>query len=885
MATANKGGQPRTPILRKNYQPPAWLVDQIEMTLKLDPEHTQVRSRLSVQRNADAARPDAALELHGVNLDTQSVHVDGRALSSDEFRFEGESLLIEGVPDQAVVETEVMIRPDQNTALEGLYAAGQSLLTQCEAEGFRKITWFPDRPDVMTRFRVRLEASRERFPILLSNGNLVDQGPLDDNHHFAEWDDPFPKPSYLFAVVAGDLGMVEDHFVTRSGRKVALKIYSERSNLSQLDHAMRSLKKSMAWDEQRFGLEYDLDVYHIVATHDFNMGAMENKSLNIFNARYVLADPDTATDADYEGVESVIAHEYFHNWTGNRVTCRDWFQLTLKEGLTVFRDQEFSGDMQSAAVSRIQDIHSLMNRQFPEDAGPMAHPIRPQRYVEINNFYTATVYEKGAEIIRMYQTLLGRDGFRRGMDLYFDRHDGQAVTCDDFLAAMADANERDLSQFSRWYNQVGTPRVEVQSEWNEAERSLQLTFEQSLIEHQDNADIGPLHIPIRMGFVSEQGEPMTARLEGGADDRPEHLVELTSQRQAVCFEGLSSRPVVSLLRDYSAPVRMDYQWSEQALALLLAHDTDPVARWLSGKRLATEVLRHAVEEIQAGNEPEAPHTLIDAWRSLLAQADQEPALTAQLLELPSEIELAQRIQPVDVLAIHTARKRLAEQLVRPLEAAMLDCYHQHSSHQPWQFDAAQIGRRRLANRCLAWMVSAGLETAEQLALKQSETADNLTDRLAAVQSLVHAGSDHAQAQLDAFEARYRTNPLVMDKWFAMQATQPSEHAVDQVAQLRRHPAFSMKNPNKVRALYASLGMLNPIAFHRADGAGYQLVADAVLELDSINPQVASRLVAVFNAWSTYRQPQQDLMAKALKQIVSVDHLSNDVGEIAEAALG
>ncbi|MEM7053819.1 MAG: aminopeptidase N, partial [Pseudomonadota bacterium] len=601
---ALKGDQPQTPVLRKHYQPPTWLVDSIDMTIVLDAEQTHVRSELRVRRNPQPSASNTALTLHGVGLDTQSVRVNGRRLSEGDYGIHGEMLTIDDVPAAARIVTEVQIDPSQNTALEGLYQSGNSLLTQCEAEGFRKITWFIDRPDIMSRFRVRLEADAGRYPLLLGNGNLIDSGTLNNDRHFAVWDDPFPKPSYLFALVAGDLGLLEDTFTTMSGRQVALKVYSEHDNIDQLDHAMQSLKKSMAWDEQRYGLEYDLDVYHIVATHDFNMGAMENKSLNIFNARYVLADPDTATDFDYAGVEGVIAHEYFHNWTGNRVTCRDWFQLTLKEGLTVFRDQEFSADMQSAAVTRIQNIDGLMNRQFAEDAGPMAHPIRPQRYVEINNFYTATVYEKGAEVIRMYQTLLGRDGFRRGMDLYFERHDGQAVTCDDFLAAMADANDVDLSQFSRWYDQVGTPTLCASAKWLDAEGRLELSFEQSLIEHADNADLGPLLIPLRLGFIDAEGRSLASTLNG--ETRKEHLLILTDARQTASFSGFEQRPVVSLLRGYSAPVTLEFDWSELELALLLAHDADPVARWLAGKRLAAGVLGRAIEALEQGRSIDVP---------------------------------------------------------------------------------------------------------------------------------------------------------------------------------------------------------------------------------------------------------------------------------------
>ena len=883
---ALKGDQPQTPVLRENYQAPVWLIDSIDMTIVLDAEQTRVAAILKARRNPqlERAETDAALLLHGVGLETRRVEVNGRRLDEKEYRVQGETLTIADVPDRARIVTEVMIHPVENTALEGLYVSGSSLLTQCEAEGFRKITWFPDRPDVMSRYRVRLEADRARYPVLLGNGNLIDSGLLDGNRHYAVWDDPFPKPSYLFAIVAGELGLLEDSFTTVSGRQVALKIYSEHQNLGQLDHAMASLKNSMAWDEQRYGLEYDLDVYHIVATHDFNMGAMENKSLNIFNARYVLADPATATDFDYAGIEGVIAHEYFHNWTGNRVTCRDWFQLTLKEGLTVFRDQEFSADMQSVAVTRIQNVDRLMNHQFPEDAGPMAHPIRPQRYVEINNFYTATVYEKGAEIIRMYQTLLGRDGFRRGMDLYFERHDGQAVTCDDFLAAMADANAADLQQFSRWYDQVGTPKLKVTADWIEAEGALELTFEQALIDHPDNTDLGPLLLPVRMGFIDAQGQRLNARHESDVEACEEHLIQLTEHRQTVRFNGFDSRPVVSLLRDYSAPVALEFDWSETELALLLAHDADPVARWLAGKRLAAGVLDRAIAAYRNAEQIEAPEGLIQAWKIVLDQAEKEPSLAAELLQLPSESELALRNRPIDVSAIHHARESIARHLVDALSAELSDCYRRFSARADWRFTVEQVGRRRLANTCLGWLVVGNSVDADRQAVAQDQSADNLTDRFAALSALVRADSSLAEAGLAAFAERYRDNPLVMDKWFALQAMRPVEASVEHVKGLMQHPAFSLKNPNKVRALIGSFAMHNPIAFHRSDGAGYALMVEVLRELDTLNPQVAARLVAVFNRWSDFAEPQKNLMADALKHVLALPGLSNDVAEIAGAAL-
>jgi len=876
--TALKGDTPRTPVRRLDYRPPDWRIDAVDLRLELDARCTRVHAALEVRRIADTAAP---LVLDGDDLETRSVAVDGRELADGEYRIDGGKLVLEGLPETCRVQTEVEIRPSANTALEGLYQSGASLLTQCEAEGFRRITWFCDRPDIMSRYRVRLEADRERYPVLLANGNRIEAGDLGQARHYAVWEDPFPKPSYLFAVVAGDLECSEDRHVTASGREVALKLYSERANLGQLDHAMQSLKKAMQWDEQRFGLEYDLDVYHIVATHDFNMGAMENKSLNIFNARFVLADPDTATDADFEAIEGVIAHEYFHNWTGNRVTCRDWFQLTLKEGLTVYRDQEFSADMQSAAVKRIGDVRDLIARQFPEDAGPMAHPIRPERYVEINNFYTATVYEKGAEVVRMYETLLGRDGFRRGMDLYFQRHDGQAVTCDDFRAAMADANDTDLDQFERWYRQVGTPRLSVASEYDRATGRLSVELTQSLPEHPDNRDLGALHIPIRLGLLDADGNALETRLDGGAS-RTTHLVELREPGTRLEFAGLKGRPVLSLLRGFSAPVELDYQAPDADLACIFGHDPDGVARWRAGRELVGRLLARAIE----GETPDAtpPPMLVQAWRSVLARAAEDPALAAQLLQMPSEDELARRFRPVPVEAIHGARRALRRALSATLDAQLAEVGKAVRPAGAWRFAPADVGGRSLANTIQALRVDAGSEAACEAARACYDSADNMTDRYAALAALVHAGAPGATDRLAAFEARYVANPLVMDKWFALQASVAAPETVDRVAALLDHPAFAWRNPNKVRALLATFGVHNPVAFHRRDGAGYRLIGDAVRRLDALNPQVAARLAALFNRWTHHDEHRRALMVEQLETIRRQAGLSPDVEEIADAAL-
>jgi len=894
---AARSDQGRRPISREDYRAPAWWVDHIELHFSLGAEETSVRAEMHVRRNQDAKAREP-LRLYGVDLKTRRVAVDGQDLADQQKTLDGESLILGGLNDQAVVSTEVEIRPDQNTALEGLYAAGASLLTQCEAEGFRKITWFPDRPDVMSTYRVRLEADQTRYPLLLSNGNLIDSGELDENRHFAVWDDPFPKPSYLFALVAADLAVLEDEFETCSGRAVALKVYSEPENLHRLDYAMASLKRAMRWDEQRWGLEYDLDVYHIIATHDFNMGAMENKSLNIFNAKYVLADPDTVTDADYEAVEAVIGHEYFHNWTGNRVTCRDWFQLTLKEGLTVFRDQEFTADLRSRPVKRIRDVGALQARQFPEDAGPMAHSVRPERYIEINNFYTATVYEKGAEVVRMYQTLLGREGFRRGMDLYFQRHDGQAVTCDDFLAAMADANRRDLSQFARWYAQVGTPRVEAWVDYDDKRKETVVRFRQSLPEHPDNNQRGPLMIPIKIGFldrnnqslpvvrIDEKASNEKASNEKASNDKTKgkktRLLVLTNVDSEYRFRDLPPDALPSILRDYSAPIHLDYQWSDADLARLAGHDPDPFSRWQAMRRLADRALDQAIEKQQ----PQASgfELVISAWRAVLEDDHMDPALASVLLQLPSEAEIAQRRDQVDVEAIHTARRALQASLSESLDELLLERYEQSRAREAWSDAPEAVAKRALKNTLLAVMTSDGRAERLRLARDQYARADNMTDRLGALKCLTHGGDEERDRALESFEKRYQNDPLVMDKWFAVQATVPDPDASQEIKNLMSHPGFSLKNPNKVRALLGTFGHHNPLGFHAADGHGYALMGRVIRELDDLNPQVAARITSVFNRWRAYDDRRAQLMKHELQRIAAKPDLSPDVEEIVKAAL-
>ena len=864
-------------VLREDYRPFAWILNQVKLRFEIGDDSTRVISELQLSRNPSARLSDD-IELDGRQMELVSVLMNGSVLISSDYLLTADKLVIRNAPDSCALTIEVLIKPQENTALEGLYVSGEFLLTQCEAEGFRKITFFPDRPDVMTRFDVTIVADVKRYPVLLSNGNPVGSGELDDGRHWVHWDDPFAKPSYLFALVAGDLAHIEDHFVTRSGRVVTLRVYVEHENVDRCDHAMESLRNAMKWDEERFGLEYDLDIYNIVATNDFNMGAMENKSLNIFNSKFVLARPDTATDVDYQGIEGVIGHEYFHNWTGNRVTCRDWFQLTLKEGLTVFRDQEFSSDMQSRAVNRIQVVRDLRSRQFPEDSGPMSHPIRPDKYMEINNFYTMTVYQKGASIIRMYHTLLGEEGFQRGINLYFERHDGQAVTCDDFLAAMADANGADLQRFGAWYSQSGTPEVSVTTEYDADRSRFTLHLSQRTLPTNDQEEKQALVIPFKMGLLSRQGEEYPLQLSG--EDLPSgtsRLLVLEEEEQSFTFVNIPQAPVPSLLRDYSAPVKLHYTWSANDLAVLMAHDSDSFMRWEAAQLLAQSEILSNVERCANDVSLDVDSGLIDAFRKLLENSGSDPAMVSVAIMLPGEDYLAEQMDIVDVDGIHTARKFVKTTLASELENLFQERYVSLHNSAVYDKSPASIARRSLKNTCLSYL----LETRGGVALAEAQLAasDNMTDTLAALNGLVWAGASSAAAALSAFEQRWINDALVMDKWFAIQASKPGEATIDVVRTLMEHPAFSITNPNKVRSLIGAFAMANPTGFHAADGAAYRFHADRVIELDSLNPQIASRMASAFNQWRRYDQGRQALMIIELERIAAVDSLSPDVFEI------
>ena len=888
--------QPQHTVYRSDYAPSSWQIEAVSLRLMLDAHQSEVESVMEAVWVGQGSPDSTPLCLNGEGLDTQRICVNGQPLPKAQWQFNDQGdLLIEIGAARAQITTEVVIHPATNKSLEGLYAADELLLTQCEAEGFRKITWYPDRPDVMAKFRVRLEGDRARYPVMLSNGNCVDEGVLPDGRHFTEWEDPFPKPSYLFAIAAGPLVSLDDQFVTASGRTVRLCIWSEPANLEQLGHAMASLKRAMKWDESRFGLEYDLDIYHIVVTHHFNMGAMENKSLNIFNSRYVLAAPETATDDDFEAVESVVAHEYFHNWTGNRVTCRDWFQLTLKEGLTVFRDQEFTSDMYSRSVKRVNDVASLMARQFPEDDGPMAHPIRPQRYQEINNFYTATVYQKGAEVIRMLHTMLGEQQFNAGLTRYLSEYDGQAATCDQFVAAMAAVSNQDLSQFMRWYDQVGTPTVVIDTHHDATCDEWVMTLRQQLPTHDENATIGPLQIPITMGFLGADNQPLPVTLAEESQPGPlSRVVLLKEETTQLRFKGLGAQPLPSLLRGLSAPVKLEFEWSLQDLSRLAGHDTDPVCRWLAGRRLAQATLCAMLDQ-HPDREP-AIDALTSAWRCILVDEHLDPALAAKMLALPTEAELAEQFERPQILDIHKQRSALLGHLGRALSDELWARFRRLGQPQKWSLAPESMAARSLANTILARLfdgcpgLGASSVVAHQtelveLATRRFEQADNMTDRLAALQVLVHKGADNADTLLDEFQRQFQDQPLVIDKWLAIQASCPRPETVERIEELLGHPLFAIHNPNKVRALIGTMGVLNCAAFHRADGAGHRLLGRVIDNVDGFNPQLAARLAAALGRWRRFDDPQGGSMRAVLEKLAARDGLSRDLSEVTYAALG
>ena len=871
-------------IYLKDYTPPEYLIEQIELTFELDEERTLVRSSLSLRRNPDSHADGVSLALMGEELELISVALDGVPLAESDFDVGLETMTIHRVPQDKpfVVSIENRINPKANTALEGLYLSSSMLCTQCEAQGFRKITWFLDRPDVMTRFKTTLIADKQRYPVLLSNGNRTGQGELDDGRHWVSWEDPFAKPCYLFALVAGQLECVSDEFVTMSGRRIDLEIFVEKHNIDKCAHAMQSLKNAMHWDEETYGLEYDLDLYMIVAVDHFNMGAMENKGLNIFNTKFVLARPDTATDSDYEHIEGVIGHEYFHNWSGNRVTCRDWFQLSLKEGFTVFRDQQFSGDCTSPAVKRIEDVNMLRTRQFAEDAGPLAHPVRPESYIEINNFYTLTVYEKGAEVVRMLHTLLGADGFRKGCDLYFQRHDGQAVTCDDFVNAMESANSVDLTQFRRWYSQAGTPVLSVEQHYDDEAQQLHLTIKQSCPATPNQAEKQALHIPVKLGLLAADGTPATIRRND--ESHQEVTLNLTETEQTFVFEDLSTQPVVSLLRGFSAPVNVKMSRSLDELAFLMRHDSDSFNRWEAGQQLVAQVIFSLIEDLQQKRPLHLNALVVEAFRHLLAEEGDDLSYQALLLALPEESYLAGQMDVIDIDAIHHAREFVKTTLAHTLRDDFTRVYLIHHRDESGDFSAGAVGRRRLKNACLSYVIKLESADAYGLAEQQFRSAGNMTDQMAALSVIVNSQHPAKVDCLDSFYKQWQQEALVIDKWFAIQATSIMPNTFAAVQRLMQHPAFDMKTPNRVRSLIGAFSQSNPLHFHAKNGEGYQFLADQVLVLNKLNPQIASRMVTSLAQWRRYDAERQELMKQQLQRIVATEHLSKDVYEIASKSL-
>ncbi len=859
-------------FLRSEYKSPAFAIQTVDLDIALNPSKTMVVNRMAIQRAA--GNSGQSLVLHGEEQELISVRVNGEIVRG--YELTPHTLTIHNLPDQFELSITSANIPEKNTSLMGLYVSNGNFFTQCEAEGFRKITYFLDRPDVMATYQVTLRAIKKDFPVLLSNGNLIKEEELPNGWHSAVWQDPFPKPSYLFALVAGKLQAIERTIKSQSGKDKLLQVWVEAKDLDKTEHAMDSLIASIKWDEQRFGLELDLDRFMIVAVGDFNMGAMENKGLNIFNTKFVLANPETASDVDYSNIESVVAHEYFHNWTGNRVTCRDWFQLSLKEGLTVFRDQEFSADQMGSAsgkaVKRIEDVRLLRQVQFPEDAGPMAHPIRPDSYQEINNFYTVTVYEKGAEIIRMQQTLLGRDGFRKGMDLYFKRHDGQAVTCDDFVSAMSDANQKDLTQFKRWYSQAGTPRVKVEESFSGNTYQVKLTQSCPATPGQDKKE--PFHIPLLYKILESAPSDNSNKVWA------EQLFELTQTSQTITIEGLKAKPTLSINRNFSAPIVLDFEQSESDLLTLLRQDDDAFNRWEAAQKLFMRSIL---------NGDTLTTELLNTLKDILLDGQLDPAFKDLIFTLPAESYLYEQVKVIDPQAIHQSRRKLRHQLAQHLQSAWLWAYEHHQTSGKFSPDAISAGKRSLKNLALHMLSESGHAQADDLALKQYETANNMTERYGALAVMVNFSSVHAAKCLEHFHQTFQSDALVIDKWFALQATRQSdlknpESVLKDVLALRNHPDFSLKNPNRVRSLIHAFCMNNPGAFHQPSATSYEFWANHVIELNQINPQVAARLARGLDRWKQFAPNYQIHMKSALELIAKQDNLSSDVAEVIEKAL-
>ena len=860
---------------RKDYTAPEFTITDIDLTFHLDESTTKVVAVSQIKRCDETARD---LLLQGEGLVLLSVKINGTPWQ--DYAIEEGNLLLRNVPEQFSLEIENEIHPDQNTALEGLYKSGDALCTQCEAEGFHHITWYLDRPDVLARFTTTIHADKQRYPYLLSNGNRIAGGDSEQGRHWITWQDPFPKPCYLFALVAGEFDVLRDVFTTKSGRDVALEIFVDRGNLDRAEWAMTSLKQSMKWDEQRFNLEYDLDIFMIVAVDFFNMGAMENKGLNIFNSKYVLAKPETATDKDYLNIEAVIGHEYFHNWSGNRVTCRDWFQLSLKEGLTVFRDQEFSSDLGSRAVNRIDNVRVMRGAQFAEDASPMAHPIRPEQVMEMNNFYTLTVYEKGSEVIRMIHTLLGEQAFQAGIALYFERHDGSAATCEDFVKAMEDASGKDLTQFRQWYRQSGTPVLTIEDDYDPNSETYTLTVTQKTPPTADQPEKKPLHIPLAIELYDNQGQVIPLQYKG---EKIDSVLDLTEETQIFVFDKVWFQPTPALLCEFSAPVKLHYQWSDAQLTFLMQHARNAFTRWDAAQSLLAIYLKLNIARFAQQQALSVPRHVIEAFRAVLLDNAIEPALKAQILTLPSENEIAEWFEVINPTAIAAVRASLVQLLANALVKELETAYQQNKC-EGYQVNEVDIGKRSLKNTALSYLVFADAALGEQLTQTQYQVADNMTDALAAITSAVTAELPGAEQLLAQWDDRWHHDGLVMDKWLMLQATRSGPQVLSHVRQLLNHRSFTMKNPNRVRALIGAFCSSNPAAFHAEDGSGYQFLVEMLTDLNQRNPQIAARMIEPLIRLKRYDEHRQSLMRAALQQLLSLEHLSRDLYEKISKAL-
>lgn len=860
---------------RHDYRAPDYTITDINLNFELDADTTRVTAVSTIKRQGAAGTP---LILDGEEITLLSILVDGVSWSA--YTLQDNRLIIEQLPEQFSLTIVNDIHPAKNSALEGLYRSGEALCTQCEAEGFRHITYYLDRPDVLACFTTRITADKGRYPFLLSNGNRIGEGELGDGRHWVQWQDPFPKPCYLFALVAGDFDVLRDSFITGSGRKVALELFVDRGNLDRADWAMKSLKNSMKWDETRFGLEYDLDIYMIVAVDFFNMGAMENKGLNIFNSKYVLAKAETATDKDYLNIEAVIGHEYFHNWTGNRVTCRDWFQLSLKEGLTVFRDQEFSSDLGSRSVNRIDNVRVMRTVQFAEDASPMAHPIRPEKVIEMNNFYTLTVYEKGSEVIRMIHTLLGEQQFQAGMQLYFERHDGSAATCDDFVQAMEDASNVDLSLFRRWYSQSGTPQLSVTDEYDAKHQQYRLHISQKTEPTADQAEKLPLHIPLDIELYDEQGNVIALQKEG---EPVNHILNVIAAEQTFVFDNVPHHPVPSLLREFSAPVKLDYPYTDQQLTFLMKHARNEFARWDAAQSLLSIYIKQNVANVKQQQPISLPLHVMDAFRAVLLDEKLDPALAAQILTLPAENEIAQWFTTIDPDAIATVHRALTRCLAQEMNDEFLAVYHVNKIDS-YRIEHQDIARRSLRNVCLHYLAFGNVAQAEALVIRQYRQADNMTDSLAALSAAMEAQLACRDRLMTEFDERWHHDGLVMDKWFVLQATSPAADVLSKVRALLQHRSFSLANPNRIRSLIGAFVSGNPAAFHASDGSGYQFLVEMLRDLDKRNPQVAARLIEPLLRFKCYDAKRQALMSHALEELKGLNELSGDLYEKISKAL-